>query len=128
VSPRLHPEFLPTVGVLLTVTFLAGAYLSPPDPFAQLLYAVPGAVLSGLVAALLTYGGGYDRLGVAPSGRDHVWTVVGVLAVTTLLGLLVPDPTAVVANGAAVLAGLLVGAWLGWGRGRERLGFRSRNA
>ena len=127
-SPRLHPEFLPTVGVLLIVTFLAGAYLSPPDPFSQLLYAAPGAFLSVLVATLLTYGGGYDRLGVAPSGRDHAWTVVGVLAVTTLLGVLLPDPTADLANAAALLAGVAVGTWLGWGRGRERLGFRSRNA
>jgi len=64
-SPRLHPEFLPTVGVLLVVAFLAGALLSLPDPFTQFLYAGPGAGLAG--------------------------------------------------------------AWLGWGRGRERLGFRSRN-
>ena len=127
-SPRLHPEFLPTVGVLLIVTFVAGSLLSPPDPFTQLLYAAPGVVASVLVATLLTYGGGYDRLGWSPSGRDHVWTAAGFLAVTVVAGVLVSDPTAVLANAAALFAGLLVGAWFGWGRGRERLGFRSRNA
>ena len=127
-SPRLHPEFLPTVGVLVVVTFVLGSLLTPPDPLSQLLYAGPGVVLSGLLAALLTYGGGYDRLGVSPTGRDHGWTVAGFLAVTVVAGVLVPDPTAVLANVARVVAGLFVGAWLGWGRGRERLGFRSRNA
>jgi len=128
VSPRLHPEFLPTVGVLLIVTFVVGSLLSPPDPFSQLLYAAPGAVLAVLVAALLTYGGGFDRLGRSPSGHDHAWTAAGFLAVTVVAGILVPNPTAVLANAAVFLAGLAVGAWLGWGRGRERLGFRSRNA
>lgn len=127
-SPRLHPEFLPTVGVLLIVAFVAGSLLSPPDPFSQLLYAAPGVVASVLVAALLTYGGGYGRFGVSPSGRDHAWTAAGFLAVTLGVGILVPNPTAVLANAAVLVAGLLVGAWLGWGRGRERLGFRSRNA
>ena len=127
-SPRLHPEFLPTVLVLLVVTFAAGALLSPPDPFSQLLYAAPGAVLSGLVAALLTYGGGFDRLGWSPSGRDHAWTAAGFLAVALGVGILVPNPTAGLANAAGLVAGLAVGAWLGWGRARERLGFRSRNA
>lgn len=123
-SPRLHPEFLPTLGVLLVVAFLAGARPSPPDPFSQLLYAGPGVALAVIVAALLTYGGGYDRVGISPSGRDHAWTAAGVLSV----GVLLPDPTAVLANAAGPLAGLLVGGWLGWGRGRERLPFRSRNA
>ena len=131
-SPRLHPELLPTLLVLLVVTFVAGALLSPPDPFSQLLYAAPGAVLAVPLAVLLTYGGGYDRLGWSPAGRDHLWTAIGFLAVTVVVGLLVglllPDPTAVLADAAGLVTGLLVGAWLGWGRGRERLGFRSRNA
>jgi sec-independent protein translocase protein TatC len=128
VSPRLHPEFLPTVAVFVVVTFVAGALLTPPDPFTQLLYAAPGVVLSVLLAALLTYGSGYERLGISPSGRDHTWTAVGFLVGSGLVGLLVPDPTAVLGNVASLVAGLLVGAWLGWARGRERLGFRSRNA
>ena len=127
-SPRLHPEFLPTVGVLLIVTFVAGALLSPPDPFTGLLYAAPGAVLAVLVTALLTYGDGFGRLGHSPSDRDHAWTAAGFVAVAVLVELLVPDPTSVLANAAALLLGLLAGTWLGWGRGRERLGFRSRNA
>jgi hypothetical protein len=109
------------------VTFVAGALLTPPDPFTHLLYVGPGAVLAILVAALLTYGG-YDRLGLSPSGRDHAWTAAGFLVVTVVAGIIVPDPTARLANAAVLAAGLLVGAWLGWGRGRERLGFRSRNA
>ena len=63
-SPRLHPKFLPTLAVLLVVTFAAGALLSPPDPFTQLLYAALGVVLSALVAVLLTYGGGFEWLGL----------------------------------------------------------------
>lgn len=126
-TPRLHPEFLPTLAVLLVVTFVAGALLSPPDPFTQLLYAGPGVVLSVLVAALLTYGGGFDRIDLSPSDRDHLWTVGGFLAVVVLVRLFVPDPTSVLADALALLVGLVVGAWLGYGRGRERLSFRSRN-
>lgn len=126
-SPRLHPEFLPTLGVLLVVAFAVGSLLSPPDPFAQLLYAGPGVALAAVAAALLTYGGGYERLGVSPTGRDHTWTVAGFLAGFVLAGVIVPDPTSAAAGGGALLAGLLLGTWLGWGRGRRRLGFRSRN-
>jgi Sec-independent protein secretion pathway component TatC len=128
VSPRLHPEFLPTVGVLLIVTFVAGSLLSPPDPFTQLLYAGPGVVASVFVAALLTYDGGYERLGLSLTGRDHLWTVAGFLAVAVVVALLLPDPTASIPTAAVLVAGLAVGVWFGWGRGRERLGFRSRNA
>jgi hypothetical protein len=128
VAPRLHPEFLPTVGVLVVVTFVTGSLLTPPDPLSQLLYAGPGVLLSSLVAAMLTYGDGYERLGHVPSGRDHGWTVAGFLAVAVVGGLLVPDPTSPLAAAAVLIAGLAVGVWVGWGRGRERLGFRSRNA
>ena len=127
-SPRIHPELLPTVGVLLVAAFVAGALLSPPDPFTQLLYVGPAAALSVLVAVLLTAGGGYERLGLSPSVRDHLWTVAGFLCAAVLAALLLPDPTASVPTAAGLLAALAVGAWLGWGRGRERLGFRSRNA
>lgn len=59
-SLRLHPEFLSTVAVLFVVTFVAGALLTPPDPFAQLLYAGSGVALS-IVAAALLESGGYGR-------------------------------------------------------------------
>jgi hypothetical protein len=127
VSPRLHPEYLPTVGVLVVVTFVVGALLTPPDPFTQLLYAGPGVVLSGLVAAILTYGDGFERLGLSPTGRDHGWTAAGFLVGSGLAGLLVPDPTALAGNVVALLVGLVAGAWLGWAGGRERLSLRSRN-
>lgn len=126
-TPRLHPEFLPTLAVLLVVTFVAGALLTPPDPFTQLRYVGSGAALSVLVAVLLTSGGGFEWLGLSPAGRDHLWTAVGFLAVVVLVRLLVPNPTPDLADAAALLGSLVVGAWLGYGRGRERLSFRSRN-
>ena len=127
-SPRLHPEFLPTTLVLIFVSMLAGAYLSPPDPYTQVLYLGLSIPVALGLAALLTHGGGFDRLGWSLGARDHVWTAVAVFAVATLVRILVPDPTAVLDYGLGLIAGLAVGAWLGWGGGRERLGFRSRNA
>lgn len=127
-SPRLHPELLPTTLVLVFVSMLVGAYLTPPDPYTQVLYLGPSIPVALGVAVVLTHGGGFDRLGWSPGTGDHVWTAATVFAVATLVGVLVPDPTAVLADGFGLLAGLLVGAWAGWGRGRERLGFRSRNA
>lgn len=127
-SPRLHPDLLPTALVLAFVSMLAGAYLTPPDPYTQLSYLGLSLPMALGLAVVLTYGGGFDRLGWSPGTGDHVWTAVVFLAVTTLVGVLVPDPTAPLVHGLGLFAGLLVGAWLGWGRGRERLGFRSRNA
>ena len=128
VSPRLHPQFLPTTLVLVFASMLAGAYLTPPDPYTQVLYLGLSLPVALGLAALLTHGGGFDRLGWDPGTGDHVWTAVVVFAVATLVGVFVPDPTAVLGYGLGLLAGLVGGAWLGWGGGRERLGFRSRNA
>lgn len=127
-SPRLHSELLPTTLVLVFVSMLVGAYLTPPDPYTQVLYLGLSIPVALGLAALLTHGGGFDRLGWSPGTKDHVWTAVAVFAVATLVGVVVPEPTAVLAYGLGLLAGLLVGAWLGWGHGRERLSFRSRNA
>lgn len=118
---RLHPELLPTTAVLVTVAFATLALTTPPDPFTQLLYAGPALLVVGGLAAVLTYGGGFARLGWTPAGRDHGWTLAVFLAVTVLLGVLVPDATSPVVTAVGPLVGFLLGAWLGWGDGRSRL-------
>lgn len=119
---RLHPELLPTTAVLVTVAFVTLALTTPPDPFTQVVYGAPAVVLAGGLAALLTYGGGFARLGWSPSGtRDHGWTLVVFLAVTVLVGVFVPNATSPVVTAVGPAVGLLFGAWLGWGDGRSRL-------
>ena len=119
---RLHPELLPTTAVLVTVAFVTLSLTTPPDPFTQLVYGVPALLVAGGLAALLTSGGGFARLGWSPSGTsDHAWTVAVFFAVTVLVGILVPDPTSLVVTAAGPLVGFLLGAWLGWGDGRSRL-------
>lgn len=127
---RLHPQFLPALGVLAVVVLVVNALALPPDPFTQLAFLAAALPVCVALAAGLSYGGGFARLGRSPTSRDHAWTAVGFFAVVFLVGLAVPDPTSLVAVGVAVALGLVVGVWLGYGRGRERLpgvGRRSRN-
>jgi hypothetical protein len=118
---RLHPELLPTTAVLVTVAFVTLALTTPPDPFTQVLYGGPALLVAGGLAALLTYGGGFARLGWSPNGNDHGWTFAGFFAVTVLVGVLVPNATSPVVTAVGPLVGFLLGAWLGWGDGRSRL-------
>ncbi|MFC7229160.1 hypothetical protein N0B31_17300 [Salinirubellus salinus] len=118
---RLHPELLPTTAVLLTVAFVTLALTTPPDPYTQVLYGGPALLVAGGLAALLTHGGGFDRLGWSPAGKDHGWTVAVFLGVTVVVGVFVPDATSPAVTGIGPLAGFLLGAWLGWGDGRSRL-------
>jgi hypothetical protein len=118
---RRHPEFLPTTAVLVTVAFVTLALTTPPDPYTQVLYGGPALLVATGLAALLTDGGGFARLGWSPAGADHGWTVAVFFGVTVLVGVLVPNPTSLVVTAAGPLAGFLLGAWLGWGDGRSRL-------
>ena len=105
----------------MTVAFATLAFTTPPDPYTQLLYAAPALLVAGGLAALLTYGGGFGRLGWAPLGTsDHLWTFAVFFAVTVLVGVLVPDATSPVVTAVGPLAGFVLGAWLGWGDGRSR--------
>ena len=118
---RLHPELLPTTAVLVTVAFAAIALTTPPDPYTQALYGGPALLVAGGLAALLTYGGGFARLGWAPADTDHAWTFAVFFGVTVLVGVLVPNATSPIATAAGPLVGFLLGAWLGWGDGRSQL-------
>lgn len=118
---RLHPEFLPTTAVLVTVAFVALALTTPPDPYTQALYGGPALLLAAGLAALLTDGGGFARLGWAPAGADHGWTFAVFFGVTVLVGVLVQNATSPVVTAAGPLVGFLLGAWLGWGDGRSQL-------
>jgi Sec-independent protein secretion pathway component TatC len=118
---RLHPELLPTTAVLVTVAFATLAFTTPPDPYTQLLYGVPALLVAGGLAALLTHGGGFARLGWSPAGADHAWTFAAFFAVAVLVGAFVPDPTSPVVTAVGPLVGFLLGTWLGWGDGRSRL-------
>ena len=121
VVSRLHPELLPTTAVLVTVAFATLALTTPPDPFTQVLYGIPALLVAGGLATLLTTGGGFARLGWAPSGvRDHGWTLAGFWAVTVLVGVFVPNATSPVVTAVGPLTGFGLGAWLGWGDGRSR--------
>jgi hypothetical protein len=105
----------------VTIAFVTLALTTPPDPYTQVLYAVPALVVAGGLAALLTSGGGFARLGWSPAGNDHGWTFAVFFGVTVLVGVLVPDATSRLVTAVGPLAGFLLGAWLGWGDGRSRL-------
>jgi hypothetical protein len=109
------------VGVLYVVALVVNALALPPDPFTQLAFLAAALPVVAALATGLSYGGGFARAGLSPTNRDHAWTAVGFVAVVFLVGLLVPDPTALAAVGLAIVLGLLAGPWLGYGRGRERL-------
>jgi len=47
------PQFGAVAGVLVLVVFVAGAVLTPPDPYSQLRFAVPGVAAALLVALLV---------------------------------------------------------------------------
>jgi len=61
-TPRAD-RFLGTWASASGAAFLASALLAPPDPFAQLLYALGAFGLLLPAAYLLVYRGGYRRLG-----------------------------------------------------------------
>ena len=55
-------EFVTAMVVFLSFSLFIAALISPPDPFTQLIYAVPLIALSIPVAYWLAYRDGYERL------------------------------------------------------------------
>lgn len=51
-----------SIGLGFLLSFLAGAVLSPPDPFSQLLWFAGSAPLGVLVGYLLVWRRGYSKL------------------------------------------------------------------
>ncbi len=55
-------RFLRTTVVLWLLVIVISAVVSPPDPFTQILYAIPLLFLATVISYILTYRGGFDYL------------------------------------------------------------------
>ncbi|MCT9095422.1 hypothetical protein [Haloarchaeobius sp. HME9146] len=119
-QPSLSRSLYP----LLLLAWVLPAWLTPPDPFTQLLSFVPGILLA-LVAGFWFSRTGYRALDATIS---DLWLfAVTVLGGVILGSLLAPDPTlTTLQTGLLLLAALLVGGWLAFAPSaapvRRRLG------
>jgi len=58
-------KFLLTLLVANGIGFVVAAVISPPDPFTQLVYYLPVIPITVVVAYVLVYKGGFDRIEAA---------------------------------------------------------------
>lgn len=100
----------------LLFAFALGAVVSPPDPFTQLLYAVPAVAVA--VPVLYRYR--------EPAGRW--WTryavfLAGILGVALAWGLVAfaVGPSTADASSVASILGVALGAWLAFFGGASRV-------
>ncbi|WP_267642003.1 hypothetical protein [Haloarchaeobius amylolyticus] len=122
-GPSLRRSLFP----LLFLAWLLPAWLSPPDPFSQLLWLAPSVALA-LVLGVWFARHGHQVLDA--SVRDLWVFAVTTLGVVILGVLLVPDPTLSAVELALLLvAAFLLAGWLGFAPSaapvRRRLGENS---
>jgi hypothetical protein len=101
----------------LAISFTLGAVFAPPDPFTQLLYAGPAFAVAFLGVYLYgqqSAGSWWRRYAIFAGGL----VVVGIL--WWLLTFTLGRPAASV-HSAFLLAGVLLGAWLAYFGGWERV-------
>ncbi|UPV72776.1 twin-arginine translocase subunit TatC [Halorussus limi] len=107
----------------LVISFALGALLTPPDPFTQLLYAVPAFLVA--LSTLWLYG----DPSVTPWWRRYL-LFVGVIVVVGLAwqatAFAVGLESASGVRSAFTLAGVVFAAWMAYFGGLERL--RDREA